>query len=124
MIFTRSILKIIYWKRGKASILIYKKLFICKQEMKCYDLINFAEIDVAHFVEVIQHENAFVITLVEKKNVLFTNVSIEVVIFTLFGIAALIYKAPNLKLTVGFLYISLKMVKLTSERNIKGTGRK
>lgn len=63
-------------------------------------------------MEVIQQENALVITLVGKKNVLFTNVSTELDIFTLFGIAALIYKAPNLKLAIGFSYISLKTAKL------------
>lgn len=62
-------------------------------------------------MEVVQQENAFVITLVGK-TVLFTNESTELDIFTLFGIAALIYKAPNLKLTIGFSYISLKKAKL------------
>lgn len=63
-------------------------------------------------MEVIQEENAFVMTLVGKKNVLFINVSTELDIFTLFEIAALIYKAPNLKLTKGVSYISLKTAKL------------
>lgn len=46
-------------------------------------------------MEVVQQENAFVFTLVGKEKVLFTNVSTELDIFMLFGIAALIYKAPN-----------------------------
>jgi len=63
-------------------------------------------------VEAVLQENAFVITLVGKKNVLFTNVSTEIDIFTLLGTVVLICKAPNLKLTVGFSSISLKKAKL------------
>lgn len=53
-------------------------------------------------MKVIQQEYTFVITLVGKENVLFRNMSTELDIFTLFEFAALIYKDPNLKLTVVF----------------------
>lgn len=61
-------------------------------------------------MEVIHQGNTFVTT--GKEKVLFTKMSTELDIFTLFEFAALIYKDPNLKLTMGFPTFFLKMDRL------------
>lgn len=60
---------------------------------------------------VIHPENTFVITLLQKKNVLFTDMPAELGIFRLFGNAALIIKLQT-KIMIAFSSISMKKANL------------